>query len=278
MDLMSLTRTAATAPAHGEKIIMHGQPGGGKTTTWAYAPDVLFVPAVGEEAGIATLARNGLVPSTVRWLPEMPDSERGSAWTRFVNAVAAIASMENPPKWVVLDCFDDEGFLGAAYQHHCAEQYEGRFDTSGFLSFGVGYNTVIPTIKQVTHGLLDRMTQRGINVVLLCHTVVGTYKNPFGADFTKFQPAVQQSRIWPLLEGWANMVLFIDLPVMSVTKDGQVKGKGVGGTQRVVFTETSAVIVAKNRHGLPGQIELPADPSKAFTTIMEAISNGKSRR
>ncbi len=276
MDLSSLLRTRANAPNTADKIIVHGNSGAGKSSLLAHAPSPIFVPAQGEESGIAKLAAAGLVPDTVRWLPEIRYEEGGvkSGWGQLLQTIADIYKSLDvlKPSHVVLDCADDEGFLRMGYEHHAVQAYEGDMGENGFMAFSRGYRTAIPEVKQLTHRYLQALVNKGVNVVLLMHSTVSTYKNPFGADYTRYIPLVDQKYVWPMLAGWADMVLFLDTQTTVVRDGDKGKGKARGSGSRILYCEHRPTHEAKNRHGLPAQLILPAEPEQAYPTLMGAMN------
>lgn len=272
-------RSAENAPKTANKYVMHGTPGVGKTTFWANAPNVLFIPAMGEESGISKLATAGLVPATVKWLREWRrDSaeKKGVGWTALLSKLSQLAKEEHSYTTIVLDCADDEGFLSYAYNHHGEQEYGGDMGDAGFMSFQKGYTTVNSEIKRLTHGVLQRLVNKGIDVVLLMHSTVGTYKNPSGLDYTRHIPLAQQKTVWPMVQAWADIILFLDSSTTIVEPaSGKGKGKAKGGARRILYCENRATHEAKNRHGLPASLALPEDESMGYATLMAAMKGDK---
>lgn len=264
---ISLTniRNAENATRKADKIVLYGNAGRGKTSIPAFSESPLFIPAIGEESGIAKLAEHGLIPDTVSWLPEI------DSWTGLLDAFRLLVKEEHGYKNVILECFDDEGFLSLAYRHHADEQYGGDMSHKGFLNFQNGYSTCLPTIKQVTHRAIDMLTARGINVWLIMHASVDKFKSPDTDDYHRYVPDVNQKYVWPMLRAWADMVLFLDVETyVSEGTDGRPKARG--GTNRVLYCQHSACYDAKNRHGLPERIKLPDVPAAAYRTFMESLN------
>ena len=276
MLLDDLLISADTAPPTANKIVMHAVAGAGKTSFFAHAPDVLFIPCHGEESGIRKLAEAKLIPETVKWVPEIkstPDTSDG--WMKLLTFIHEhLVKGKHPFKTIVFDCADDDGFLDMAYRHHCNEEYEGDMGPAGFMSFQNGYQTVLPEIKRLTHRLLQRLVDDGIDVVLLMHSQVGNYKNPDGADYTRHLPLVNQRAVWPMIEGWADMVLFMAPQTSVKVSDGGDRGKGKGGSKRVLYCEHRATHEAKNRHGLPASLLLPDNPADAYAAFQAALKGG----
>ena len=51
----------------------------------------------------------------------------------------------------------------------------------------------------------------------------------------------------------------------------QGKGKAIGGTDRVLYTERRDAFDAKNRFGMPTEIWLPDNPAESWTTIWSHV-------
>lgn len=270
---LNKVRTAKGCPKSADKIIIVGEPGVGKSSLGANFPNPIFLCADGEESGIRKLAEAGTIPESTVWMPEIGIRGDGKThgWVIFLQALQALAQDEHDYKTVVLDCFDDGGFLDLAYHYHCLKAYEGDMGPKGFMNFQNGYATSVDEIKRATHGWIQAIIKKGINVVLLAHATTGTHKNPDGMDYNKYCPLINQKYVWPMLRGWADMVLYMTYQTV-VAKDGdKQKGKAIGGSQRILYTKHTATIDAKHRHGLPAEILLPDDPSEMFNTFNSAL-------
>ena len=47
--------------------------------------------------------------------------------------------------------------------------------------------------------------------------------------------------------------------------------KGIGGTDRILYTERRDAFDAKNRYGMPAEIDIPNDPAKTWETIWKHL-------
>ena len=123
---------------------------------------------------------------------------------------------------------------------------------------------------------LDRINQRGAAIILLSHCKVKPFKNPLGPDFDRYVSDVHE-KTWGLTAKWADAVLFGNFVtiVAEVNERGTKKtGKGVGGSDRVLYTERCDGFDAKNRYGMPPIINLANDPAQMWHTINYYIMNG----
>lgn len=280
---LSAINTASGTEETANKWLIHGNAGTGKSTIAAHFPKPIFIMADGEGTGISKLAESNLIPDDTAWFPEIKLSgeEKHDGWKNFLRVLTMLVKEKHDYKTVVIDCFDDNGILELAYTHHADKVYDGDMGPEGFMAFQNGYKTALTEIKRATHGAMKALVSKGIEVVLLSHTTVGTHKNPSGLDYTRFVPTINGKHVWPLLRDWADIVLFLDFQTTVASTKSSEKtgaGKGKGGKQRVLHTEHAATHEAKNRHGLPAQILLPDDPKKSYETLRAELDKAKGTK
>ncbi len=63
---------------------------------------------------------------------------------------------------------------------------------------------------------------------------------------------------------------------VTVTQEKKGRTRGIGGTERVIFTERTDGYDAKNRYGMPERIELPEDPAKSWSSVWQHINGTAS--
>jgi hypothetical protein len=121
---------------------------------------------------------------------------------------------------------------------------------------------------------LDRIHGRGVTIILLSHCKVAGFRNPEGPDFDRYVSDVH-AKTWAATHKWADAVLFGKFRTIidgGSTGVKPKKGKGIGGTDRVIYTERHDAYDAKNRFGMASEIEIPDDPSQVWATISAAIT------
>jgi hypothetical protein len=125
---------------------------------------------------------------------------------------------------------------------------------------------------------LDQLRrERKMRPIIIGHTKVSTFKNPEGADYDRYVVDVHH-KTWGQTLKWADMVLFANYFTVvdeqaSATKN---KGKGKGGTERIIYTQRSAAWDAKNRHGLPEEIPMGDSAAEAWQNFVQAIKEAKT--
>ena len=124
------------------------------------------------------------------------------------------------------------------------EQYAG--------GYGKGYTAIAQKMEKLT-AILDKFTEKGINVVLVAHDKIVHLDNPeLLAPYDTYSINVtKQTR--PILIAWADAVLYMARQVTQIQASSG-KSKAVRA-ERVIITEsTPAYPDTKNRFGLVGTV------------------------
>ena len=156
--------------------------------------------------------------------------------------------------------------------------FGGEWGDKGFASYGKGQKVALADWRLMLGKLDSIRTRRRMSIVLLIHTKVKNFKNPEGADYDRYQPDMSEEA-WAVADRWADITLFGNYSVtVEGVKAGSIgakKGKGVGGTVRLVHTQRTAAYDAKNRIGLPEEFELGDSPAEGWTNFMQAVKEGR---
>lgn len=244
------------------RVILNAVEGFGKTSFLAHAPGAAILMAAGE-TGYSTLLGSGRVPA----IP----AARIDSWDVLLATIDSLIADPGQTKALGLDA--SGGFERLCHEHVCNQEFKGDWGDRGFASYQKGYDL------SVTHWLgllarLDRLRdQHGTTIVLLSHCKVTTFKNPDGPDFDRYCSDLHQ-KTWAPTYKWADCVLFGNyVSVVDGGKTGEKakKGKGIGGTQRVVYTHRRDAYDAKERYGMPEAIDIPNDPAATWPTIWQYI-------
>lgn len=243
-------------------LIFPGVEGVGKTTTAAYAPDPIIV-MTRDEKGYQTLYDAGRVPECPKYAVTSFDQLLG-----FVDSLCV-----NPRgrKTFVLDVLG--GAERLCHEKVCARDFGGEWGEKGFEGYMRGYGVAVSEWLQLIARLDKLRATQGMTIILLSHVRVETYKNPEGPDYDRYTPDVHH-KTWAATHKWADAVLFFNFVTVTQEKKGRVKG--IGGQQRVVHTERHAAWSAKNRFGMPPEIDLSNDPAENWTKIWDAITGAKA--
>ena len=244
------------------RIILFAVEGWGKTSCGAYAPEPAILMAKGEN-GYETLLGTGSVPSV--------PAAKLETWPQTLALLDEFVEADVLPfKTLVLDAMG--GFERMCHEHVCNRDFGGEWGDKGFANYQKGYDVAVTDwIALLTR--LDRIYEKGAAILMLGHTLVKPFKNPMGADFDRYVCDVHH-KTWGPAHKWADAVLFGNyITLVEKDKPNAKKGKGVGGSERILYAERRDAFDAKNRYRMPPEIEIPNDPAAIWTTIIDSISH-----
>jgi hypothetical protein len=226
----------------------------------------------GNETGLLTLMDSGQVPENIPHFPQPARSLRDLS-----TALQAVLTEEHNHRALVIDsltCIEE-----MLCQHVCDTTFKGSWDDFNDFGADKALRQVGAAWDQVLNQL-DRIQERGIGVLTICHSLVTNFKNPLGPDYERWTALSKYS--WARVYKWADIVLFGGFEEV-VTKrnrkqsDAEGKGKAVGGEVRMLFTERRSAFDAKNRAGLPPVIECGSSAEEAWANFQAALRAAKEK-
>lgn len=219
--------SGGTGTARGERIVIYGEGGIGKSSLAALAPDPVFADL---EDGTSKL-----------------DVQRVGGIATFQDLRDALhePSLWAPYRTIVID--SGTALQELAIAHTLATvKHEKNKPVSSIEDYGwgKGYQYVYDTFLMIL-GDFDQHIRAGRNIVLLCHLAVERAPNPDGDDFLRYEPSLQQppkqGRIRDRVRDWCDHLLFIQYD-KKVTE-----GKAVGGGTRTIYPTARPTYWAKSR-------------------------------
>lgn len=215
-------------------VVVYGVEGVGKTTL-----------AVGAPAPIVLACESGSDELDVARLPI-------SSWADLVAATRELASTSHAYQTIIIDTLDAAEALCWAATCEVAKK-----ESIEDFGYGKGYVAALDTWR-VLLAELERARAKGLHVVLIAHSAIRSANNPEGANFDRYEMKLHKAA-GALFREWASAVLFARYETVSATtadKGGAKKALGVSTGRRVLETQHAAAFDAKNRYGLPVQIEM----------------------
>lgn len=125
------------------------------------------------------------------------------------------------------------------------------------IGYGAGYKQALGYWDKIMSKLEMLRSERRMSVVLLAHANVKRFESPDQDSYDRYQPALHDlaSSMW---QEWSDEVLFASYRVF-VRKEDQGFNKertiAVDGNERYLRTQETAAVLAKNRLGMPPEIE-----------------------
>lgn len=232
------------------RLLLAGVEGIGKSTFGAAAPRPVFLDAEGGTGhlDVQRFPKPSNLPDVHEALRELAEGQHD-----FETLVVDTVDWLEPLVWDFI----------------C--QRDGKSDIEDY-GYGKGYQAALDEWRPLISALERVEKTRGMNIILLAHTQLKTFKNPQGEDFDRYELKLHL-KAGGLLKEWVKAVLFANFEQYAVKAEKDkankfARAKGISTGQRLVFTERDAAYDAKNRYALPGQIALSWE---AFTA---AAANG----
>ena len=227
------------------RTIIYGPEGIGKSTLASKFPDVVFIDF---EHGTDTM--------------DVARFDTPTSLDELVHLLNSIAQ-EDCCKTVVLDTADRVEQI--ITKHICDSKGLKSIEDAGY---GKGYTYLLEAWIELLK-VLDAVIESGKNVVLVAHAQMRKFEQPdeMGA-YDRWELKLSKKTA-PIIKEWSDMLLFCNYKT-TVTEDPKTKSKTAVGGKRVMYATHSPIYDAKNRFGLPDQMEMSFDSiSSIFKTPEE---------
>jgi hypothetical protein len=246
-----------TAATLRPKILMYAEPGWGKTSTMAFAPNVAIVSAAGED-GYQSLLNAGRVPPVPH--------KHVASWEEALSLCDDIAATDG----IDIVAFDAvRAFDDLCAEHVCKVQFKGQWGANGFDSYGKGNEAVSREWIRLL-AACDRIQRSGKTVVWLGHSLVKPFQNPIGADYDRFIVDCR-SKTSDVLCKWASDIMFGRFFSSADAADENSKVKAASrAAQRILYCENRPSYLAKSQSGFRAEIDISNDPKVAWSEIIAA--------
>lgn len=219
-----------------KKVVLYGPEGIGKSTFAAQFPDPVFLDTEGSTASMDVTRIEPL-----SWMEMLSDIKE------IING-----NIDVPCRTIVVDTADWAEKMCA--DHVCAQNHWDSISSPGY---GTGYRVAWEEFGKLLN-LLSEAADKGFNIVITAHAMMRKFEQPDEAgSYDRWEMKLQnspKSNICATVKEWGDMVLFANYKTIVTDKDKQGKGKGKGG-RRVMYTEHHPCWDAKNRYGLPSEMD-----------------------
>ena len=213
------------------KVVAYGSEGIGKTTFAAAFPEPLFIDTEG-----------GTSHMDVRRI------NRPKSWSELLSIIGEVAATADVCKTLVLDTADWAEQL--CVTHVCEKYKQSSIESFGY---GKGYTYLAEEFGRLLTAL-DKVIDSGKNVVITAHAKMRKFEQPDEQGAYDRWEMKLSKQVAPLLKEWCDMLLFLNYKTYVIATDTNSK-KAQGG-KRVIYSSHHPCWDAKNRHGLPEEMDL----------------------
>ena len=227
--------------ARAVKTVIYGTEGVGKSTLASKFPEPLFFDV---EGGTSQL--------------DIRRVEENATWEDLLSDVTAVFRNPSVCRTLVIDTAD-------AAETLCVKHILAKYNQKSIESFGYGKGyTMLAEEWYRLMIALDGCIEKGINVTLIAHAKQRKIELPEQTGAFDHWEMKLSKQVAPILKEWADLLLFCNYKTFVVTTDNNSK-KAQGG-KRVMYTSHNPVYDAKNRYGLPEELDLDF---KGISSIFE---------
>lgn len=214
-------------------IYVYGETGTGKSTFASEAPHVEFLDVENGTSQISGVSR-------------VAGFENYEDFLKELHSTASNPKIES----IAIDTIDHLETMMC--DHVCKTN---NVKNLGDIAFGGGFFK----LRQEWESLFKRLEEyrNSKNIILLGHSEVKTSNDPsLASSFDRHQIKLSKQAS-SLVKDKVDAILFMAYETFVNVDKATKKGKGVGGADRVMYTEYRAHHDGKNRFGLPYKIEMP---------------------
>lgn len=219
-------------------LLLYGPDGIGKSTFGAGAPSPVFL---GPEKGTMNL--------DVARFPS-PNS-----WSDVIQAVDELGSSNHDFKTLVVDTLD---WLEPLVYEKVCKDYSVNSIEKAAGGYGKGYREAFNHMVDFRERLSFLRENKGMNIILLAHSKVTTFEDPATEQgYNRYELKLQDANSVSIRSMWreyVDAVLFCNFQTFSKGEGKQARG--ISTRERKIWTERDAAFDAKNRFGLPFEMNL----------------------
>ena len=238
---------------HPARILIHGQPGVGKSSWAAAAPCASFADFHRSTEDLAV------------WGREEPHPQRALTWAGALAVIDAAARKQGAQTLVVDAVTDLEALIwadvvaGAAQRRGRDERAPTNIEEVGG-GYKKGYTAALESWRLLVQRLDGYQQQLGLHIVLVAHTRIMKQRNPGGLEYDRWAPALHEGA-WEVLRAWVGDVFYAEVEAVTDRQDEEGRGRRRrrGRTrlaEHVMRTARTAGWDAKNREGYPDTMPL----------------------
>lgn len=231
ISLSSLRQRSESKPP---RLLIYGTAGIGKTSLGMAAPAPVFIQTEESEVNCPTF---GLLKT----------------YGEVMEAIGALYGEPHDYRTLVLDSVD--WLEPLVWAETCRANNWASIEAAGY---GKGYLAALDQWRTLLDGMNALRDERGMTILLIAHCEIKRFDSPETEPYDRYQIKLH-SRASALVQEHVDAVLFANYRVSTVKADlgfNKKAVRGVGGGDRMLYTNERPAFLAKNRFGLPDSLPL----------------------
>lgn len=229
------------------RYLVYGPEGVGKSSLAADVPGVLFFDIEGGSPEL-DVARYSFRPE---------DEVNGHVPLSYEDVLLGIEDLINNPghgyQALAIDTID--ALEALIHKHICKRDSKSGVEAYGY---GKGYRVALDEFRQLI-AKLDEVRKQGVQIVILGHSTVSTFKNPEGEDYDRYQLRLHALAAGQIKE-WCDVVGFLRFDgggaKLANDESQSKRARGWATGRRLIHLSREAAWDAKCRLSLPAEIEV----------------------
>lgn len=252
LSLASIAKTTTKPPI----MVLHGNPGIGKSTFGANAASPIFIPT---EDGQGSLG--------VDAFPLI------SSWDQMLEAITALYTEQHQFQTVVVDSLSALELL-----IHARVAKDNNKTSVDEIPYGKGHALAIEYWQQFLDGITALRNDKGMTPIMIAHSEVQRFDAPDVDSYDRYSLSLNK-RVSALLYERADIIAFCTWRTIVKKEDvgfNKTLSKGIGTGERLMHLVEKPAYLAKNRYALPETLPLDwAAFNNALSTAMGNNQKGK---
>lgn len=231
ISLASLRQRSESKPP---RMLVYGTAGIGKTSLGMAAPAPVFIQTEESEVDCPTF---GLLKT----------------YGDVMEAIGALYGEPHDYRTLVLDSVD--WLEPLVWAETCRLNNWTTIEAAGY---GKGYLAALDQWRTILDGMNALRDERGMTILLIAHCEIKRFDSPETEPYDRYQIKLH-SRASALVQEHVDAVLFANYRVSTVKADlgfNKKAVRGVGGGDRLLYTNERPAFLAKNRFALPDSLPL----------------------
>ena len=154
-------------------------------------------------------------------------------------------------KTIVIDTMDELETIG---HNEILRTEPGKTMATARGGFGKAYDELERLFLDIRDRLIYLRDEKGMNVVILCHHEKAKHEDPISlTSYDNYSTALHK-KIKPIFEDWVSIIAFANDKLMKA-ENSRGQDTVISDGDKVIYFQSRTSHVAKNRFGLPEEME-----------------------